>query len=62
MAVIANACATATGLHDPLRGIGAACRDAGVWFHVDACHGASALLSARYSRLLDGIELADSVV
>ena len=62
MAVIANACATATGLHDPLREIGAVCQDMGVWFHVDGCHGASALLDARTASFVDGIELSDSVV
>mgnify|MGYP006290115981 FL=1 len=62
MAVVANACATATGLHDPLRAMGEFCREYGVWFHVDACHGASALLSPRYRHLLDGLDLADSVV
>ena len=62
MAIVANACATATGLHDPLRPMGEACREAGVWFHVDGCHGASALLSAELRPLVDGIELADSVV
>jgi len=62
MAVVANACATATGLHDPLRPMGEFCREHGLWFHVDACHGASALLSRRYRHLLEGLELADSVV
>jgi len=62
MALVAAACATSTGLHDDLRGIGAFCREHGIWLHVDAAHGASALLSERLRGLLDGIELADSVV
>ncbi|MEO0574903.1 MAG: pyridoxal-dependent decarboxylase [Pseudomonadota bacterium] len=62
MAVLANACATATGLHDPLRPIGEICREHDLWFHVDACHGATALLSPAQAPMLDGIELADSVV
>lgn len=62
MAVVANACGTATGLHDPLRPIGAFCRAEGLWLHADACHGASALLSKRYRPLLDGLALADSIV
>jgi L-2,4-diaminobutyrate decarboxylase len=62
MALVAAACATSTGLHDDLRGIGAFCREHGIWLHVDGAHGASALLSGRLRGLLDGIELADSVV
>ncbi|HKH18383.1 MAG TPA: pyridoxal-dependent decarboxylase [Solirubrobacteraceae bacterium] len=62
MALVAGACATGTGLHDDLRGIGVFCREHGIWLHVDAAHGASALLSERLRGLLDGIELADSVV
>ncbi|WP_049562366.1 pyridoxal phosphate-dependent decarboxylase family protein [Nonomuraea sp. SBT364] len=62
MALVASACATGTGLHDDLRAIGAWCSERGVWFHVDAAHGASALLSDRHAHLLDGVELADSVI
>jgi L-2,4-diaminobutyrate decarboxylase len=62
MALVAAACATSTGLHDDLRGIGEFCREHGIWLHVDGAHGASALLSESLRGLLDGIELADSVV
>lgn len=62
MALVAGACATGTGLHDDLRGIGEFCAEAGVWFHVDGAHGASALLSEEHRHLLDGIELADSLI
>lgn len=62
MAVMANACATATGLHDPIRAIGEFCEQEGLWYHVDGCHGASALLSPARAHLLDGIELGDSIV
>ncbi|MEV0387424.1 pyridoxal-dependent decarboxylase [Nonomuraea sp. NPDC050643] len=62
MAVVASACATGTGLHDNLRAIGGWCRERGVWFHVDAAHGASALLTDAYKHLLDGVDLADSVI
>lgn len=62
MALIANACSTATGLHDPLRPIGNFCQKHGIWFHIDACHGASALLAPHAKKYLDGIELADSIV
>jgi L-2,4-diaminobutyrate decarboxylase len=62
MALVANACATGTGLYDDLRRIGARCREHGLWLHVDGAHGASALLAAEHRHLLDGIELADSMV
>ncbi|MEV4745047.1 pyridoxal-dependent decarboxylase [Streptosporangium sp. NPDC049248] len=62
MALVANACATGTGLYDDLRGIGEFCAAADVWFHVDGAHGASALLAAEHRHLLDGIELADSLI
>jgi len=61
MALVANACSTALGLYDRLRPIGAVCRDENVWLHVDGAHGASALVSAEYRPLLDGVELADSL-
>jgi L-2,4-diaminobutyrate decarboxylase len=62
IALVAAACATSTGLHDDLRGIGEFCREHGIWLHVDGAHGASALLSGRLRGLLGGIALADSVV
>lgn len=62
MALVAAACATGTGLHDDLEAIGRFCSERGIWFHVDAAHGASALLSPAHRGLLRGIERADSVV
>ena len=62
LAVVANACGTAVGLYDPLREVGTVCRDLGVWLHIDGAHGASALVSERHRSLLDGVELADSLV
>ncbi len=62
LALVAPACATSTGLFDDLRALGSFCAEHGIWFHVDAAHGASALLSERHRGLLDGIELGDSVV
>jgi len=62
MAVTANACATSTGLHDPIDAIAAICRDYDVWLHVDAAHGASALLSDTEKHWLRGVHLADSLV
>jgi L-2,4-diaminobutyrate decarboxylase len=62
MALVAAAGATSTGLHDDLEAIGAFCNEHGIWFHVDAAHGASALLSRAHRHLLRGLELADSLV
>ena len=62
LAVVANACSTPAGLFDPIRGVAETCREEGVWLHIDGAHGASALLSERYRGLLDGVELADSIV
>ncbi len=61
MAVVVNACATSTGLYDPLQEIGSICNAHEVWLHVDSPHGATALLSEKYKNLLKGIELADSL-
>lgn len=62
LAVVANACSTATGLYDPLRAIASVCRSLGVWLHIDGAHGASALVSAKHRNWLDGIDAADSVI
>ncbi|WP_437852474.1 aminotransferase class I/II-fold pyridoxal phosphate-dependent enzyme [Sorangium sp. So ce302] len=62
LAVVANAGATPNGAFDPLREIGAFCRREGLWLHVDGAHGAAARFTERYRDLLDGVELADSLV
>ncbi len=62
LAVVANACSTAAGLFDPLREVARVSAEAGAWLHIDGAHGASALVSRRHRSLLDGVELADSLV
>ncbi len=62
MAVVANACATGSGLFDPLKEIAQVCQKEQVWLHVDACHGASFLISSKLKHLLEGAEQADSFV
>ena len=62
MAVVANACATSNGLHDPIEEIADITRREKIWFHVDSPHGATALLSKKYHYFLKGIEKADSMV
>ena len=56
MAVVANACATSTGLFDPLEEMASFCKKNQLWFHVDGAHGAVALLSERYKKLVQGIQ------
>jgi L-2,4-diaminobutyrate decarboxylase len=62
LAVVANAGATANGAIDPLREIGEFCWNEGVWLHVDGAHAGPAAISRKYRGLVDGIELADSVI
>ena len=62
LAVVANGCSTAAGLYDPIREIGEFCNAQHVWFHIDGAHGASALLSKKHKKRLDGVELADSLI
>jgi len=62
VAVSAAACATPIGAFDPLVEIADVCRRHEVWLHVDAAHGGAACHSARHRHLVQGIELADSVV
>jgi L-2,4-diaminobutyrate decarboxylase len=62
VAVVACACATPIGAFDPLPDIADVCRRYDVWLHVDAAHGGAARLSPRYTHLLEGLDLADSVV
>jgi glutamate/tyrosine decarboxylase-like PLP-dependent enzyme len=59
--VIGTAGTTATGVIDPLRGIGQFCREEGLWFHVDAAWGGSAILAPSLKHYLDGIGDADSI-
>ena len=59
LAVIANACCTATGRLRPACGrLREICRARGAWLHVDGAHGASALVSNKLRSRLDGVELA----
>jgi L-2,4-diaminobutyrate decarboxylase len=62
VAVSAASCATPIGAFDPLTDIAAVCRRHEVWLHVDAAHGGALVFSPRHRHLLEGIELADSVV
>ncbi len=61
MAVVATAGTTATGSFDDLEAIGAACEERGLWLHIDGAHGASALLSPRPPRALNGLKYSRSL-
>ncbi|MGH7622520.1 MAG: pyridoxal phosphate-dependent decarboxylase family protein, partial [Gemmatimonadaceae bacterium] len=61
MAVVATAGSTATGSFDDLDAIASICDEFGVWLHVDAAHGGSALLSSAHRHRVRGIERARSI-
>eukprot|EP00123_Amoebidium_parasiticum_P013870 comp22199_c0_seq1/m.32640 comp22199_c0_seq1/g.32640 ORF comp22199_c0_seq1/g.32640 comp22199_c0_seq1/m.32640 type:complete len:253 (-) comp22199_c0_seq1:364-1122(-) len=60
--VNAMAGTTVLGAYDDINAVADVCQRHGVWLHVDAAWGGSALLSARHRGLMAGIERADSVV
>ena len=62
MAVVANACATSTGLYDPLDEVGDFCEAHQLWYHIDGAHGAAALLSPKESHLMKGTKRATSLI
>ena len=45
---------------DPIREIGAICREHGLWLHVDGALAGTAALCPEFRGLFDGLELADS--
>jgi glutamate/tyrosine decarboxylase-like PLP-dependent enzyme len=59
--VIGTAGTTAAGVIDPLPELGQFCLNAGLWFHVDAAWGGSAILAPALKHHLAGIEDADSI-
>ena len=61
MAAVATAGSTATGSFDDIEAIGRLCEERGLWLHVDAAHGGSALLSPAHRSRLRGIERARSI-
>jgi aromatic-L-amino-acid/L-tryptophan decarboxylase len=61
MMIVGTAGTTAGGAIDQLPQLAAAARREGLWFHVDAAWGGSAVVSPSLGVHLRGIELADSV-
>ena len=53
---------TASTSVDPARAIGELCRREGLWCHIDAAYGGAMALMPDSRSLLDGWELADSIV
>jgi glutamate/tyrosine decarboxylase-like PLP-dependent enzyme len=61
-AVAASAGSTNAGVVDDLAGIGAVCRERGLWMHVDGAYGGAGLLAPSVRDRFEGIELADSFI
>jgi glutamate/tyrosine decarboxylase-like PLP-dependent enzyme len=59
--VVGTGGTTAAGVIDPLPELGRFCREQGLWFHVDAAWGGSAILSPKLKGYLRGIDAADSI-
>ena len=51
---------TSSNALDDLRGIGALCRERGIWLHVDAAMSGTAALCPEFRYIHDGLEYADS--
>ena len=62
LAAVATVGTTSTTSVDPVRAIAEVCRREGVWLHVDGAYGGVAALVPELRHVLDGVELADSLV
>jgi aromatic-L-amino-acid decarboxylase len=61
-AVVATVGTTSTTSVDPVSAVAAACREAGVWLHVDAAYAGSAMVCPELRWAFEGVEQADSLV
>jgi aromatic-L-amino-acid decarboxylase len=62
LAIVATVGTTSTTSVDPVREIAAVAREHGIWLHVDAAYAGVAAIVPEFRGLLDGVELADSLV
>lgn len=60
-ALCVSASSTPVGAFDPIPAAADEARKLGLWLHVDAAHGGTALLSEKHRHRLTGVERADSV-
>jgi aromatic-L-amino-acid decarboxylase len=60
-AIVATAGTTNSGAIDDIMAIGRICKEFGLWLHVDGAYGAAVIFSDKHRRLVEGIELADSI-
>lgn len=59
--IVGSAPSTSTGMYDDLQELGQFALKHELWYHVDAAHGGPAAFTDKYSYLLKGIEMADSI-
>ena len=59
--IVATSGTTVRGSFDPIRELATIAHDNNIWLHVDAAWGGSCMFSSKYSHLMDGVDLADSV-
>jgi aromatic-L-amino-acid decarboxylase len=62
LAVVATVGTTSTASVDPVRGIAAVCNEHQMWLHIDAAYGGGLALLPECRELMDGFDLADSIV
>jgi aromatic-L-amino-acid decarboxylase len=60
--VVATLGTTGTTSIDPLKAIGEICREYGIWLHVDAAMGGTALILPEFRWMIDGKEYVDSFI
>src|SRR5205085_6642070 len=59
---VATVGTTSTTSVDPVPAIADACRDAGVWLHVDAAYAGAAMVCPELRWAFDGVDRADSLL
>jgi len=62
IAIVATVGTTSTTSVDPFRAIAGIAQREGLWLHADAAYAGAAAICPEYRALMDGLELADSIV